>query len=436
MPTLSLVASPVASRRRIRAGHLQQQVPQRLGATGRRSGHGNPRRRRVPLLAQVPLQIAPRPRVAAGWLQRPPPANGLLQVGRSRRAPTQHTSEARLVGRLARDRVYRGWRLQPLPYAGRAGWHRHPGTGLVSRPVVPRHTLDRTPHTPNAPQQLGRGRALRAAVPLAEWRVQRGRLAGGWRNEAPAPSAGRAWRGRLPWPPLPAAPRPRVTGHQRPGAYPAGGTTRHLVPGSGLTAAPVVPRIEVARAWSAPPHAGKVRRGRVPGSGLSPQPVRLTITPIRRKSRLQNHRPLISEYTQLGGVAGIIPRRIATGGRAGQGPPTAGNAVRQPVPIVGASSAAVVGRHRSETGGSPAAPRPGRTRRGRVPLPGLVSLQVVLRARRALAPRPGVEAFAGRLTRSWRVGLSSSGRAIAGPYYVTAGQVYHAGAVAGDVLVE
>ena len=161
-----------------------------------------------------------------------------------------------------------------------------------------------------------------------------------------------------------------------------------------------------------------MRRGRVPGTGLAGSTT--------------------SEFTYsvLGKVLGkhsvpVLPEVLH------------GTTVRRPVPPTGLAAKQMVGRHPVARGQHPP-PASGNVRRARVPR---LAISLGTFFQRATARRwarthgqpagPMFRPDAMRLrSRGLVSALSTSGQVIAGPYYWIAGQVYVAGAVAGDVEVE
>lgn len=327
---------------------------------------------------------------------------------------------------------------EPQPASGRvARGITHYDAGIPLR-VIPRHRLSREGPLHLPASQIQSGRAHRRPVPHGEFWVHQHRIVQGWRGGI-APTCGNVIRHHVPG----------VRGLERIPHRTADGWRGGIAPG-----------------------AGRSRRGTVPGSGLSdlqPVPSRFSRPPGfvpwgARHNRIatpsetggveyvwlvdENGNPVVDEFGNLiilrdglGLTAAQVVRRhrVASGRHP---PPWRGGIFRRPVPPSGLAQAARINPHTFVR--SPA-PRPatGCITRRPVPNQGQIALPIIPR-RTATAPRPCPERLRAHVRRGCTrmPFLSNSGQVIAGAggaagrYYVTAGQIYVAGAVAGQVVVE
>lgn len=275
--------------------------------------------------------------------------------------------------------------------------------GIESQPII-RSRFARPPVRPS-PGQFNRGHAWRADVPRAEFEVHARRVCQGWRGSAP-PSRGQVTRHRLPM----------LRGLERfPHRFARGWTAGRL---------PV-------------PFTGRSHRGDVPGSGLVASPIargRMARPPSRPAPAPGHNRR--GQVMGTGGVAAQVVLRHQVVSSV-QPPPRPGLVFRMPVPPSGLINVPIVRQHALARAAS-APPWSGRVRRSPVPNQGQVALPIVS-SRQAKAPRAPLALLRGRSQRAsgrrMHV-LSNTGYVIGGRYYATAGQIYVAGAVAGQVVVE
>lgn len=375
---------------------------------------------RRPVPGDIPIFVRPHLRLR---LRGPRPLPLELFTGRTRRGLTPDSDFP--VPPPRRGRFIRApWPVLPLAHTRRAHM---PGR---DEPVPAHHRRRTVAHMP--PPCLFAGRVRRGIAPDSDQPVVRRR-----RISRPAPRpgacAGRTIRSRsLGVESFPIIPRHRQAQPVRPGIS-TGHVTRTR-PQFPVEQVRLVRRHTIARGEQSARPNPTVRRGRLSiPDALAPLPRRRTLAPQRpapSSGTIRRSLPRVGDNAVL-----AMPRRYA---RPQDPWPRAGQTRRQPLPFAALSAVPPLPRSRLASGNKPVAPK-GRSHRGRLPLGALAEGK--LQRRRIVRPR-FLSLGQARYTRppcqirtAMQV-LSDSGRPIPGPYYFTSGQMYWAGAVAGDLLVE
>lgn len=322
---------------------------------------------------------------------------------------------------------------QPAPCAGRVFRLTNHANAGEPAAVAPRHRQSGLGPPHLSPQGVRRGSIRRGPVPFGEFLLHAGRSVQGWRRGVP-PQGGRCNRSRVPGVRGLELFPPRVARGHHGNAEPYGARShRAVVPGSGLSGSPIA-AARHARPPFFRPWGGHNHRGVPPAEVGSVQYDWLTDE--GGESVVDENGNVIVLRDGLGKSAAqvVLGHRIANSHRHR---PASGAVFRRPVPPSGRTQAPVVRPHSYVRSAQPP-PHSGAVYRQPVPRQSLVDLPVVS-SRVASAPRPVLRVLRGRVYRSGcrRIPvLSNTGQVIGGRYYVTAGQIYVAGAVAGQVVVE
>lgn len=356
------------------------------------------------------------------------------------RRPVPSTGQDQQTDTAERRRSPQGWRLQPPLGHVRGRVFRQPvplQVNLHAARVVPTHRTAQ-PQTP-ASQSVWSGRLRRGTF---FWPNVPPRLPPPPRTARPPqvdcrPLGGRS--ARRPTPGMPdhvwylarhaAGARAQAISQPWPGC-----SRRGYVQGIGQVPGQVVPRHRTYTPPGVLPWAGQARRAAAP-KGITSEP-----TPVVLRHRgctpVAPHVTLLAGRSRRAGLPifelSAAPRRLALGVRAWANRPWPGRTTRTPVPLQGLSAYPIRLRHTAQRDPAPLPPLAGHTLRRHVPDTGLTAIPIAPRhrtVRHAEFPEPSLR---GR----WRRGKTyRTGNVVPGPYEVCAGQVYVAGAVAGQVAM-